>query len=115
MGAWIEIPEAVDSILAAMQSLPLWERGLKLLKGYGMKIASLVAPFMGAWIEMVSRITSSSFSSVAPFMGAWIEIMPVEAPPPPAKSLPLWERGLKFKSGIFGSRPGGRSLYGSVD
>ena len=33
-----------------------------------------VAPFAGAWIEIVVRGFSDSLSSVAPFAGAWIEI-----------------------------------------
>ena len=33
-----------------------------------------VAPFAGAWIEMVEYIESICIGSVAPFAGAWIEI-----------------------------------------
>ena len=33
-----------------------------------------VAPFMGAWIEIISVSGCKYGSSVAPFMGAWIEI-----------------------------------------
>ena len=33
-----------------------------------------VAPFMGAWIEIVMPAVPQRSPSVAPFMGAWIEI-----------------------------------------
>ena len=33
-----------------------------------------VAPFAGAWIEMVNRPLSRWVYAVAPFAGAWIEI-----------------------------------------
>ena len=33
-----------------------------------------VAPFAGAWIEIINIDTSLTNSSVAPFAGAWIEI-----------------------------------------
>ena len=36
----------------------------------------MVAPFVGAWIEMViGKWTPLKVSVVAPFVGAWIEIM----------------------------------------
>ena len=34
-----------------------------------------VAPFTGAWIEIISKLSPKSLSSVAPFTGAWIEIL----------------------------------------
>ena len=34
----------------------------------------MVAPFMGAWIEIKSSSPVAVISQVAPFMGAWIEI-----------------------------------------
>ena len=36
----------------------------------------LVAPYMGAWIEIRCRMsTNPGRSGVAPYMGAWIEIL----------------------------------------
>ena len=61
---------------------------------------SLVAPFVGAWIEIVNRIDIFAICPVAPFVGAWIEIfgeMPFVCFE--WKSLPSWERGLKFING----------------
>ena len=34
----------------------------------------LVAPFVGAWIEMSNELLALSKIEVAPFVGAWIEI-----------------------------------------
>ena len=34
----------------------------------------LVAPYMGAWIEIKTTICMNSCHYVAPYMGAWIEI-----------------------------------------
>ena len=39
----------------------------------------LVAPLVGAWIEMISSVFGSPISGVAPLVGAWIEIIPDEA------------------------------------
>ena len=33
-----------------------------------------VAPFTGAWIEIVHSAIAKTLASVAPFTGAWIEI-----------------------------------------
>ena len=33
-----------------------------------------VAPFTGAWIEIIDRIANRPYIKVAPFTGAWIEI-----------------------------------------
>ena len=53
MGAWIEISLAMSN--------PSPEE--------------IVAPFMGAWIEIVALDAVISSGVVAPFMGAWIEIV----------------------------------------
>ena len=34
-----------------------------------------VAPFVGAWIEIVNSADDSTKFGVAPFVGAWIEII----------------------------------------
>ena len=34
-----------------------------------------VAPFVGAWIEIVISLRSRYRAAVAPFVGAWIEIL----------------------------------------
>ena len=42
---------------------------------YNIIIANLVAPFAGAWIEIVFRSSHFPSPPVAPFAGAWIEII----------------------------------------
>ena len=55
-------------------SLPTWERGLKSIQYFNLLLQLNVAPYMGAWIEIIS-IPYFFFSDfVAPYMGAWIEI-----------------------------------------
>ena len=79
----------------------------------------LVAPLVGAWIEILFYLLFSGFyqslplwerglkfvvfkaiyelASVAPLVGAWIEIVVMDVNLyTPTASLPLWERGLKF-------------------
>ena len=57
----------------------------------------LVAPLVGAWIEIVLSKGESSPGEVAPLVGAWIEILVyITAIDPQLKSLPSWERGLKY-------------------
>ena len=57
MGAWIEICRWQDIC----------------------KEKHLVAPLMGAWIEIDKVYTLVSVISVAPLMGAWIEIIEINA------------------------------------
>ena len=76
-------------------SLPSRERGLKSLKKHQRRIAEAVAPFTGAWIEIMYALISVQTSCVAPFTGAWIEIYEEESTNVEAVSLPSRERGLK--------------------
>ena len=56
-------------------SLPLWERGLKYhIHGTGSELV-LVAPLVGAWIEIRIRQRLNRIKGVAPLVGAWIEIL----------------------------------------
>ncbi len=60
-------------------------------------ITKIVAPFMGAWIEICGRCdTEWDVEIVAPFMGAWIEILLRNLSLKTYQSHPLWVRGLKF-------------------
>ena len=73
VGAWIEIS---SSHLKGLQSssLPLWERGLKLIANGKVKVVDGVAPLVGAWIEICANSQNNLSSIVAPLVGAWIEI-----------------------------------------
>ena len=55
-------------------SLPSRERGLKFQLGMRRLPPALVAPFAGAWIEMLENKGHEALLNVAPFAGAWIEI-----------------------------------------
>ena len=56
----------------------------------------MVAPFVGAWIEIFKINHDYILGMVAPFVGAWIEIWNGWRDKDiPNESLPSWERGLK--------------------
>ena len=76
MGAWIEIPNfAIDILLR------------------------FVAPLVGAWIEIFNSGYDIVPIIVAPLVGAWIEIHLLQyIHLTRTRSLPSWERGLKFPS-----------------
>ena len=57
------------------RSLPSWERGLKSPFHKEHEFHALVAPFVGAWIEISTYALKEFIPKVAPFVGAWIEIM----------------------------------------
>ena len=81
-----------------MMSLPTWERGLKSFWNSNGIILYIVAPYMGAWIEISHVCGSADSRWVAPYMGAWIEIVLSGAGSRYLRwSLPTWERGLKFQ------------------
>ena len=60
------------------------------------KITAAVAPFAGAWIEMCPYPFLYLIGLVAPFAGAWIEIADGISGTRRGKSLPSRERGLKL-------------------
>ena len=76
-------------------SLPLWECGLKCITTRSsLRIAS-VTPLVGVWIEMVEKLAQSIELMVTPLVGVWIEIHVPLLASCFARSLPLWECGLK--------------------
>ena len=62
------------SICLTDTSLPSWERGLKSRTISYHIFALLVAPLVGAWIEIGRHRLDIVLSIVAPLVGAWIEI-----------------------------------------
>ena len=56
------------------ESLPSRERGLKYKASKGEGSYPIVAPFVGAWIEINQWFECIHLMEVAPFTGAWIEI-----------------------------------------
>ena len=73
MGAWIEIGLR-RAVADSLQSLPSWERGLKLCRHIVAGSVLPVAPLVGAWIEIEWRKDLENYQKVAPLVGAWIEI-----------------------------------------
>ena len=73
VGAWIETGTLQGIGTVEAESLPAWERGLKLRFETSHSDNGLVAPCVGAWIETAISLTMTSF----------------------LMSLPAWERGLK--------------------
>ena len=79
--------------------------------------SGIVAPLVGAWIEIVSDWGTAWCVRVAPLVGAWIEII-IQTPKTdiPKTSLPSWERGLKSADAGRNQASGeSRSPRGSVD
>ena len=77
--------------------------------------ALLVAPLVGAWIEMYKASIVHLWRQVAPLVGAWIEILSEAYEHAVEKSLPSWERGLKSLPADVKDPFWSRSPRGSVD
>ena len=60
--------------LIVFVSLLSWERGLKCCISLRPSSALLVAPLVGAWIEIRWELIPEKACLVAPLVGAWIEI-----------------------------------------
>ena len=76
----------------------------------------IVAPLVGAWIEIGEELGSGEEPGVAPLVGAWIEIHthhPLFTTL--CVSLPSWERGLKLEQIGELIQEERRSPRGSVD
>ena len=77
-------------------SLLSWERGLKLYRLWLFDFRSIVAPLVGAWIEIQEIKELGKELRVAPLVGAWIEInVGGHTSGVGCGSLLSWERGLK--------------------
>ena len=75
MGAWIEITIDLTATDNSGKSLLSWERGLKYQIGRLYHRKEVVAPLVGAWIEIILAPQNHKIKSVAPLVGAWIEII----------------------------------------
>ena len=92
VGAWIEIIN-VSTRISLSQSLPSWERGLKLHPSYTTVIRVMSLP---SW-ERGLKYLNETEKYLA------------------KRSLPSWERGLKLRNANSPSNICGRSPRGSVD
>ncbi len=59
-------------------------------------ILIIVAPLVGAWIEITEVYEAVPDTEVAPLVGAWIEMLIMSPSSTDFLSLLSWERGLKF-------------------
>ena len=111
VGAWIEIYECshYDYTHFVAPFVGAWIEIL-LITAIGDTV--LVAPFVGAWIEIDSGSALSTDNAVAPFVGAWIEITKHPVLHLSQRSLPSWERGLKYGRTDFSGCLGSCSLCG---
>ena len=103
-------------VAAISESLPVRERGLKPRAKETPPNLSSVAPRAGAWIEATLSQRTSRLAVVAPRAGAWIEAASALSSSTPRKSLPVRERGLKliiYK--VITEKRASRSPCGSVD
>ena len=62
-------------MILKITSLPSWERGLKFCINLLNLRAKLVAPLVGAWIEILVNQDIFRLHVVAPLVGTWIEII----------------------------------------
>ena len=77
-------------------SLPMWERGLKLLFNHAVYEKGKSLPMWERGLKRIKRQFPGDQREVAPYVGAWIEtakelLRVLKA----TGSLPMWERGLK--------------------
>ena len=75
----------------------------------------MVAPLVGAWIEITTLQHCDIEALVAPLVGAWIEINVSSNIIKPLESLLSWERGLKSSYIRNINIRNCRSSRGSVD
>ena len=64
----------VDTTVDQLKSHLTRVRGLKYSLDISHPDTANVAPYTGAWIEILSKPSSSLLFLVAPYTGAWIEI-----------------------------------------
>ena len=74
MGAWIEILTVADEVAKALESHPSWVRGLKF--AWNTPYLAILESHP-SWVRGLKFKSCKQFKPcivVAPFMGAWIEI-----------------------------------------
>ena len=84
-------------IYYGVESHPTWVRGLKYEVVAARHPVQVVAPHVGAWIEMPKTSCLTLPAMVAPHVGAWIEIVKLPVGSLLRGSHPTWVRGLKSR------------------
>ena len=64
-------------VLSSYYVAPFVGAWIEIVLTLSRRINELVAPFVGAWIEIFIFLKYRLFMIVAPFVGAWIEIVVV--------------------------------------
>ena len=77
------------------KSLPSWERGLKCCICTVTGISVIVAPLVGAWIEIRKFIARYSKTQSLPSWERGLKSTEIHQKSCVIRSLPSWERGLK--------------------
>ena len=99
-----------------MQSLPLWECGLKLRVSSCFAFIIVVTPLVGVWIEiLLSAYLGTATPPSLPLWECGLKFISGILISPAFPSLPLWECGLKFLQSTQGCLLPGHSPCGSVD
>ena len=83
------------NILCTLPVAPFAGAWIEMLLFDTYALLDIVAPFAGAWIEIKGKPNGSALETVAPFAGAWIEIKFFHFAFGVSVSLPSRERGLK--------------------
>ena len=78
-------------------SLPSWERGLKCIYVAIVIHSGIVAPLVGAWIEMLGRCHRLYLFVSLPSWERGLKFGLYKVLMLHVVSLPSWERGLKFE------------------
>ena len=74
MGAWIEIKRPAFLVNKMRLVAPFVGAWIEISFRLSVTPLVTVAPFVGAWIEIDKKVDRYDYSEVAPFVGAWIEI-----------------------------------------
>ena len=101
--------------MAKIAVAPLVGARIEISSALSLLISASVAPLVGARIEIIKCISFEPIKEVAPLVGARIEISRTSVPSGFLKSLPSWERGLKFQKFYTYFCQNGRSPRGSED
>ena len=73
MGVWIETDLSAPVTICTVTSHPMWVCGLKLVHPRVKRLAYIVTPYVGVWIETFDNAQLKESVSVTPYVGVWIE------------------------------------------
>ena len=115
MGAWIEI-DLYPSMHIMRVVAPLVGAWIEILSFSAQnELRHIVAPLVGAWIEISRSLRENGFTPSLPSWERGLKFVWIEAPKSLIQSLPSWERGLKLLKIYVCNVQTCRSPRGSVD